>query len=481
MQALTISDEATARITGRTACAQLGICLCQKPEVLVFCKRLFQNMKGYFVKRNKVLSRERALLEGGYIVVRFSSSGLEGHPVHWFHVGYTNFRTWHFSGMRLNLVRDRAQLPDTRLLCLGQPGAVDDVPESNEMHKQVMTIFEFAASRLDLNAAWTVQYWSILSDARAVSPNLMPARFVEVEADGDEVTTLWHGWDQHRPGRRRVDGAAPPQKQARVAGGRAAAPLQQAHVGEPSGDPFADALQEALDNLELDASAEQLEEEDDKLEDELANLLAKILEEEEQADEVPAVPADLEPDEPPRPRGAGGVVEEGELEVLLRGVDDNYAAAVQPAAAEEEGRDGEAAAAGARPRAPAEPGAARRAKIHEPSFALPHGGGELRYNTGGFRRAHCPRHGLHCTRQRKTTAGKRAGAGRCVGALTAWLQQSARYATAAEHVAARTASHNDRLAARDYLATLPGSSTVFGYERDPLPSDHHAREPLSFQ
>ena len=98
---LQIDNNGASKIDGRTVCARLGICVCQRPDVLLFCKHLFQHMKGFFKKMHKVPTFERSLLESGHVILQFWSSDTDLEPV-FFHVGFVNYTTWHFSGMLLN-------------------------------------------------------------------------------------------------------------------------------------------------------------------------------------------------------------------------------------------------------------------------------------------------------------------------------------------------------------------------------------------
>ena len=104
--------------------------------------------------------------------------------------------------------------------------------------------------------------------------------------------------------------------------------------------------------------------------------------------------------------------------------------------------------------------------------------GELRYSvTSDFIRAHCARHDS-CTRQRSsrehptsmTNIGR--GQGRPLGALYSWLLEAGRYASREEHMAASTASYDNRVAARQEFLELPGAVAFSeDHERAPRPGE----------
>ena len=151
------------------------------------------------------------------------------------------------------------------------------------------------------------------------------------------------------------------------------------------------------------------------------------------------------------------------------------AAAAAPAARGRALRGQHARPAPGLPRAPGQP---------EQVFDLrPDLEGDIRFNARGFMRAHCfcqahKTGGRPCTRQRQTTAG-RAGAGRPIGSLVAWLRQASRHGTQLEHVASAPASFEERASARAWFEALPNGSWLLSKERERFLDRDEGPEPES--
>ena len=328
----------------------------------------------------------------------------------------------------------------------------------------------------------------ILSDGDVVPADRMMARFVEASLINDmKEHQLWKGWDEERlkprkPTQRNQGSKAGDvcQASARTNTGTDRAskgfkrmrrnPESDACDQHQDEEPDIDALiQEFLNNDDIDGDGTQNGEQGDadSDNDDIEHALAKLLQEAAEADGLPVeVEVEAQEDEnmtmPNIPDNLLSVEPVPDaLALLLEDADRNPAA---PAAAA-------AAAAGGVPRA---------SKVAEDVLDIPRIG-EIRYNERQFFRAHCSVHGPDCRRQRQSVAGKRAGAGRPLGALTAWLQSASTYRTAADHIAAKSATYKQRQDARALLKTCQGADRFFGYERRHDPSDlGDGEEPLKF-
>lgn len=483
---LQIDRAAVSKIDGRTLCARLGTCVCQRPAVLLFCKRLFEHMKGFFKKIGKTMTYERALLEGGQVILQFWSNDAEAEPI-FFHVGFMNYVTWHFSGMLLHF-EDFDEQNQVILLTVGNMHDEEDGP-LRWLHL-VQTVFEFVSQSLDLSLAWSVQYLNILSDDDVVPADRMMARFVEASVINDNKEhQLWKGWGQEQPKPRRqvqrsqgaarssTDVASRPRKRMRRNANVNSEPggIQQEQEFDMDAD---DLIQEFLNQEALDCDENN---DDNEEEEDIEDALAKLLQEADEADCPSAGPdqaqADVEVE-----------VQQGDDDVISMPHIPDHLVAVEPVPdalellLQEDDQNQNAADADAR-RAPAAPGSGalhRAAKVSEDVLDIPTLG-EIRYNERQFFRAHCPVHGPDCRRQRQSVAGKRAGAGRPLGALAAWLEDANAYRTAAEHIASKTATYNRRQAARALLKATPGADRFLAYERAYAATDlGDGEEPLRF-
>ena len=103
--------------------------------------------------------------------------------------------------------------------------------------------------------------------------------------------------------------------------------------------------------------------------------------------------------------------------------------------------------------------------------------GELRYNpnTHTFR-AHChhPKH-MNCSKQRTLRSGKRAGQGRPVGLLVAWLRDQANHDCHTSHsqYSAVAGKFDVRLKARQEFAALPNAAWWLSKERAKSADETH--------
>jgi hypothetical protein len=445
---LHIDPEGVKRIDGYTPCAQLAYCACRQPAVGKFCQKLLAGMKKKFRMISKnVPSVERALLDSGFIVVRLASQAREL----FFHIGYVNFRRWHFSCLKLHRNEGKQRSDDPLLLSVGDPSSVHcDEPEP--WTHDISTIFSFVGNLMDLELPWKLQYFEILSDDRVIPFDLMPSRFVSVAplCNGGAETDLWmgHAMESARRSRNPYAFGKNPEAKPKAHAGRAKRPKLSDDGSAPvDADPLEDLL---VDDPEEAGSDEEHKE----LEEEFVDHVLK-------ADQPEREDSEQENDELDKLLQEGPV--EAGLDVpvpipdLLRDMleDEDFQPPPQNAAGPE--RAGRAAEAG--PRA---------AKVPEEFVVVP-GYRELRYNYRGFIRAHCPCHGAECRRQRQTNRGRKAGSGRPVGALVAWLKSADHFEDQASHVLAPVASFAERRDCREWFFNRGGKDFSEEHESNHSP------------
>ncbi len=465
---LFIDKTGATKIEGRTLCARLGLCVCKRPDVLLFCKLLFQSMKALFKKVNKVPSEERSLLESGHVVIYFHSDEVD--PV-FFHIGFVNFTTWHFSGIQLYV---DAYDDSTKTVTLTAGDRHHEADSPNQWVNDVATIFEFVLPNMDLRCYWKALYCKILSDNEVVPADEMLARFVDVRVFQDMDSWLWESWDIESQKAKGSKSASKPQPQ-----GENIPPLQW-RMPPSQRDTVAEGCSRAKKRARksVDTDSERIPPHDAS---DLQDLLETYLEELDSADatherndvdnETDVILQLLqEADELEKPEGAAAAASSGSqpddvpqvpadffsVEPVPDAVVEHQELVAEPvvASTDDDGRV-----------------KSRVARTHEETLVIP-GVGEIRHNARlSFLRAHCPQHGLECRRQRQTTAGRRRGQGRPLGALICWLQEAGNHPTQAEHVASVTAGFAQRQAARQFLKTVPGSERFFTYERDATASD----------
>ena len=460
---LNIDPEASKRIDGKTLCSRLGICVCKQPQVILFCQKLFKHMKGFFVKIGRIAGEARALLEGCYIVIHLRShqqtmNEEDDSRELFFHVGYINFSTWHFSGPSLHRWMDD-DVNKTTILTFGNPADGEDSP----LHwiNEIQTVWEFVSHHMNLDLAWNVQYKKILNDDAMVPRHLMPARYVEIGSFSEE-TSLWNGWQNEKPKRRnkktnskdnaeqvfRAVAGASSSKRARVDTGSAG---DQSDQGKGEEEDLSMLVSEFLQELDHAEGLEDAQEANQDDSDSLETILAEMLDVLDSKDQESGM-QEREADVPAIPEGLAATEPEHDLVALFDGLDDE---------------DGPPNPERARPSERAPEVNLRRPKVPEDTIIVTTTIGELRYNSKlRFLRAHCYVHGSECRRQRQTTAGRKYGSGRPIGALVAWLQDGVNHSTQAEHVACGTASFQKRKEAREFFVRQGGSDRFLAYERE---------------
>ena len=107
-----------SRMYQRSKCLKQGACVCGnhpgqgRQDAATLLERLVQRMKAHFWSRDKGTKKSsaRLFLEAGYIIIQLQPR--DGNAVdaesRFFHVGYTNFKTWRMAWSQLQLRRDVA-------------------------------------------------------------------------------------------------------------------------------------------------------------------------------------------------------------------------------------------------------------------------------------------------------------------------------------------------------------------------------------
>ena len=119
-------------------------------------------------------------------------------------------------------------------------------------------------------------------------------------------------------------------------------------------------------------------------------------------------------------------------------------------------------------------GGLRATAIPELVLDLGPGLGSVHYNVSGqYFRAHCPCHGDECRRQRTARESEtgRAGQGRPIGLLVAWLQSAHAADSKEQHVRMKVAGLSARQEARRFFLGLPGSTDLTDREREKKPGE----------
>ena len=103
-------DEKATQIPGRKSheashvfkpkdCMKLGFCRCEAPgkQAFVFWKKMCKSLKEFFAKGGA----NRSKLDSGMAVLKLQSVAFESDQPLYFHIGYINLKTWHFTLLRL--------------------------------------------------------------------------------------------------------------------------------------------------------------------------------------------------------------------------------------------------------------------------------------------------------------------------------------------------------------------------------------------
>eukprot|EP00434_Breviolum_minutum_P005163 symbB.v1.2.004552.t1/scaffold245.1/size253980/9 len=454
-------------------CYKLGVCLCNRTDVKLFCKKLFMRLKKSFPSakkdKNKVKSMERCLYEGGYVVLHFHSpcaANMVPDRELFLQAGHTNFKTWEFACFRLHRVLDQTVGSDTVLLSVGSTDDFEDCLD------EVCAIFAAVKSWLDLSLSWSLQVFEMLADEEAVEFTLMQPRFVEISQTSTMPhfsIELWKGWELEKP--RRKSRRLSQDQDSDLIPARSA-PARPNRNRPPGPKPPNPANDDANDALVFD-------EDPLRNEDDIQNWFNELVQQTESQSD------DHEDDD--EDNGQWNV-QDALASLLNDDADDPEnepqqlpvpANPVQHLFDEEESEEELQPFNPRRPRvaAPGQLGVERQPKQAEEIFEVP-GYGNIRYNQRGFLRAHCSQagHGKLCRRQRQTLAGKHPSMGRPIGSLISWLKSSHNHEDDAGHKLAATRGFDERLASREWFEALPGGRDFAERHERPL-KNGESREP----
>ena len=499
--------------TTQSRCLKYGFCLCTGQGLLAY---LFQkSMAAHLLPRCVTRSpaakgqpkpkakppktRARVLLESSQLCARLVASATvaqyaehsgdscgwgceydEGLPVPddlWFHINYVNFREMNFSCLKL-LMDPSKQKPGPTVLLEVPPGRVP-VYRSCRMFAE-----------MQLKFAWKAVWYRIVSDSQRLDDEWFLPRYVEVQELDQAVLPelrLWQGSDKELE---KDEQKRKSREKRATTGTRAQRRGKQPKTGSGTVDgaplqPASDLLEDVIEDLGWgDAEAQNV----------YANL-------------------DLQPD---HEGTTGGAIDAREWEPwqLLAEVSDALTTRDEPARPAEAARPpatpsasavqssesmaahGEAvpvtssSSAPKKRAAPAPAAAGRKKTVVEDMLQVRIDGrnyGSIRYNPR-FQTftAHCE-HKTHtdcgsCRKQRSALAGSKAkaGQGRPLGYLTAWLLAAEDFPDNSTHVHEfHGAPLDHRIEARRKLMLLPGSEAFASYERAREPGEEV--EPRSIQ
>ena len=113
-----------SKIPKETVCQEKGVCVCGKPEALLFQKNLVLCLKHFFPTPKKKDSAssappspeavKRQQLQEGFFVLRLQSRPAVEHSACdlWLHLGYINYSSWDFACLKLHWAHEQPQRPD---------------------------------------------------------------------------------------------------------------------------------------------------------------------------------------------------------------------------------------------------------------------------------------------------------------------------------------------------------------------------------
>jgi len=582
------SREARHVFTPKTCCL-VGMCVCDFPgkAALLLWRKIGKCFRQTFSDK----SRAKAKLDAGLVVLRFDIPESTEHPQHrfWFHLGYINRQTYHFTLLRL---AERARANNgIQPLCF--PDWNDD-DEAQSFSSHFMLAIKAFAMHFVLQQPLTCAICYLLeSRTKFLQQSDMQPHHVEVLVPSDATCPdlNWQGWDLEKPRPKHRKRGPRPKRDEDQEGGQASkhrkkntgdsrsnpskskppladrdhspcssgytpsiAPANDAQSGPNNAgsgdsdsheaDPL-DMLSDDPSESEIDlATVSEFEKDDcDDLQEinDLLELAEMDIEHFHHQEDEPGVSLE--------PMGAAGPTSSevapptdntdllpGPVNLLDRfneaGVrtsnDLQEAAALEPASSSSIRPDPVAAApdrsdhdgdkssvctddlsistlsvhrdsdkgssssssgsssdeAGEQPRAskkPRKPAEDRLPKIVDDRFDID-GIGSIRYNYRSESMvAFCLYHSGHCRRTRTTKASElrgKAGQGRPIGTLMAWLEQGSQFETAQAHSANCRPKYDDRKRARERFCALTGGKDwAASYER-PL-REGEGQEPTS--
>lgn len=396
----------------------------------------------------------------------------------WYHLGYMNFKTWHFGFLPLDALRTYE--------INGECVQVLGVPTSPNAQR----CFE-AFQLLDLHRPILMSLHRIRSENRDLSPEEMRPNEIEVVAVTDSTFPrfrVWKGCEEERlareaakgskPGGRKRQARRPPIQGKRQRGEAAAGPLpgsssiplgdlnnMQAEDHEDfAGEGYVDVdagsdVSGSPPNSDLDSSCTEEEE----LDKELGEWL-DYLDAEEAPEEFPDQHAET-------PKGQEHEGNDDDLD------GHNVSADTKEQANRSEGggnsgsdsssssNDSSSSSASSSDGALVPPRSRVVSGISEEIIKLGEFG-EIRYNHNLEQfRAHCNNPAHEACRKTRTSRPGRSGQGRPLGFLMEWLRCAANIPDQKSHVGVNSISHSDRIAARQCFADFEGSDAFWRARR----------------
>lgn len=154
--------------------------------------------------RSAASSSKRSLLSGGYWKASAANqiykglsqkAGAECRERIYFHVGYVNYTTWHFSG----LIMEEGE-------CLLDGGKVLHVPSKPEFARILLLLRDV----LDLARAWKISFHMLRSrDDKLLPSQMLPATVVIDECERLPCLPIWDGSDLESINRKKNKGSKP--------------------------------------------------------------------------------------------------------------------------------------------------------------------------------------------------------------------------------------------------------------------------------
>lgn len=173
-------------------CMKLGFCRCEAPgkQAFVFWKKMCKSFKGFFTKG----STNRSKLDSGMAVLKLQSfhslafASEQSLPLY-FHVGYINLKTWHFTLLRLQ----------PRGPCLAN--GVQPLELQFDDGKLSVELAAKTFCELDLAQVWECRICFLVQRRQAfLEASQMMPHHVEVLSDPDaEPVFSWKGWETEKP------------------------------------------------------------------------------------------------------------------------------------------------------------------------------------------------------------------------------------------------------------------------------------------
>ena len=484
-------------------CTRAGVCLHDAKDEDKFRIKFVHCAKRYFTKVNKILSPQRQLLEGRHIVTLLKEiKPPNPEPVIvpaspeaafaavdpgmavdvdsatcdelFFHIGHINYSTWEFSCLRLHRIGYDENM---KILKLAVKDVTMELSTGDTIEDEVQTGIKLFVDHVDVIKSWAMEFYETLDDDSHLSYEDMACRFVEVKKLSSDLILFWKGAELEK---------SKPKKETKPKQPRQ--PKRARHNYRPVVDVLCDGEDNGAGSGG-DASAHGSGDDGPNDSGDGGGGVSEGDGHEVDGSSGDGGSGDAgEPGTPPAPGGDDDIYDfilpqdspgASTPEAPCSDNEEHILGAITPPFVPSEPASEADADADADVEAPSESQAPRA--LGRPEFIFNMGAlGDIRYNSSGFMRAHCPTHGALCRRRRQTTAGHSSGSGRPVGALTAWLMEAHTHINKKDHIASATAPHERRKQAREFFMTLSGSDRFAShYERRKYPNEHDD-EPVVF-